>query len=397
METQTMYLDNNATTELLPEVREAILRVVGMRASNASSAHTAGDSARMLLSESRMAVARLIGALPDTIVFTGSGTESNNLVLHSAVAASSDIRCQIVTSPIEHASVLRTCEYLAARGVEIIYLPVDRAGVVSLVAAEKVIAAKTSLVSVQWVNNETGVIQPVEEIGKICRSRQVPLHTDAAQAVGKLAIDIADMPVDFLTITAHKWHGPAGAGAVYVRPSAKLAPLIHGGGQERGIRAGTENLLGVAGMGKAAEVRASRQPGVWRYLQDLRDEFESLILERIQCVRINGKEANRVCNTTNLLFEGVDGQAMVAQLDSKGLFCSQGSACEAQRPEPSHVLRAMGLSEADAYASIRFSFSELNTPEDVRAAVNAVVTVCQQLRHFRLTYRNRPIAASEEK
>jgi cysteine desulfurase len=376
---ERVYLDNNATTTLLLEVRDAVVRAMAADASNASSAHSGGDVARTILAGCRDAVGRLIGAPSESLLFTSGGTEANNLVLQSVARAVGSEPAKILTTEVEHASVLRACEDLGARGAEIVYLPVDVDGRVVVSEAAKLIAAGADLVSVQWVNNETGVIQPVEEIGRLCRLRGVLFHTDAAQAVGKLPVAVAGMPVDYLSLTAHKWHGPSGAGAVYVAPGRRLSPMIHGGGQEHDIRAGTENLLGIAGMGCAADLRRGRLDAVCRHMGTVRDLFEELLHSRLPGIRVNGQAAVRVCNTSNVMFPGADGQAMVAQLDLHSVCCSQGSACEASRPEPSHVLRAMGLSEEDAYSSLRFSFSELTTEDEIRQAVDVIVDVYSRL------------------
>jgi cysteine desulfurase len=376
---ERVYLDNNATTTLLPEVRDAVARAMAAGASNASSAHSGGDAARSILASCRDDVGRLIGSPSESLVFTSGGAEANNLVLQSVALATRGKPARILTTEVEHASVLRACEALEAQGAEIAYLPVDADGRVVVSEASEMIVGGADLVSVQWVNNETGVIQPVEEIGKLCRSRGVAFHTDAAQAVGKLPAAIADMPIDYLSLTAHKWHGPAGVGAAYVAPGRRLSPMIHGGGQEHGLRAGTENLLGIAGMGCAADLRRSRLDAACRHMGAVRDLFEKILLSRLPGIRINGQAAPRVCNTSNVTFAGADGQAMVARLDQRGVCCSQGSACEASRPEPSHVLRAMGLSEEKAYSSLRFSFSELTTDDEIRIAVDVLVDIYTRL------------------
>ena len=244
------------------------------------------------------------------------------------------------------------------------------------------VAEETALVSIQWVNSETGVIQPVEEFGRICSETGVPFHTDAAQAVGKLPVRLRDLPVDFASIAGHKFHGPPGTGALYLRGTARLGGLLDGGDQESGLRAGTENVPGIAGMGCAAGIRAGSLPETIVRLGRLRDLFESEIMDRCAGVSVNGGGAPRVCNTTNLLFDGVDGQALVAQLDQRGIRCSQSSACTNHRPEPSHVLRAMGLPEEEAYASVRFSMSVLNNEEQVTAAAAAVAEVVARIRAF---------------
>ena len=367
-----IYLDNNATTRMLPDVCEAIGLVARSSASNASSAQSSGDLNRTVLRQARADVARLAGCEPENLFFTSGGTEANNWVLRNAIKLVGSQRCRIITTPVEHSSVLRSCEAIKEDGAIVEYVPVDDTGTVDVVALAKLLEDVTALVSVQWVNNETGVIQPIEEIAKACQDRGVLFHTDAAQAIGKLEVDLGTTPVDFLTLSAHKWHGPSGVGAMYARTPRLLQPLLYGGDQEQGIRAGTENILGLAGAGRAARIRADHFSEDCTHMFKLRDRFERALAEEIPSICVNGQLAKRVCNTSNIRFSGIDGQAMLAQLDCRGVYCSQGSACESMRPEPSHVLRAMGLSEQEAYSSIRFSFSPLNTIAEVHQAVKAI-------------------------
>ena len=378
-----VYLDNNATTRPLPEVREAMMRVLGEDFGNPSSAHSAGDRVREEMVVAREAVAKLVGAESDQIVFMGSGTEANNTVFNSVVQrAPIGKRVRIVTTTVEHSSIVKMNDYLGARGVEVVSVPVDRCGQLVREALDEAVTPDTDLVSVQWVNNETGAILPVERIARLCQSRGVLFHTDAAQAVGKLPVSITELPVDFLAFTAHKFHGPQGVGALYMRSSRELLPLLWGGSQEGGLRPGTENVPGIIGMGTAAQLRMERLEDVQGLMASLRDDFEQSVIDRVPDVEINGDSGMRVCNTTNLMFRDVDGQALVARLDQEGVRCSQSSACTNQRPEPSYVLRTMGLSESEAYASIRFSFSEFNTVEDVDDAVAHLAQLCEQLRRF---------------
>jgi cysteine desulfurase len=341
-----------------------MLDVLGERFGNPSSAHAAGDRTREYVRRAREALAILLGADPSTLIFTSSGTEANHMVLASLLQQRQS-KLRVVTTQIEHSSILKSCEYLCDLGVEVVYLPVNCTGHLSMAAIEAAITPETSLVSIQWVNNETGVIQPIEHIGALCRRCEVPFHTDAAQAVGKLTINVATLPIDFLSLTAHKFHGPQGIGALYARNPRWVMPVFHGGSQEMGLRAGTENVSGIVGLGTAARLRAERLGEIQQNLGMLRDQFEHLVLDMIPETEVNGDRSNRVCNTTNLLFRDVDGQALVAQLDQLGVRCSQSSACTNHRPEPSYVLRAMGLSEDEAYSSVRFSFSEQNSLSDI--------------------------------
>ncbi len=372
-----IYLDNNATTALLPEVHGAIQEALLIGPSNPSSAHQAGDAARHVLSIAREAVAELIGASTEHIFFTSSGTEANNWVLHALTRKRPS---KVVITPIEHESIRQKAGFLKAEGVTVHEIPVDDNGLVLLDAADKLVTPDTSLVSIQWVNNETGTIQPISDIAAICRSRGVLFHTDAAQAVGKLQIAVTDIPIDYMTFSGHKFHAPKGIGVTYRRPGTPLSPMLGGGTQESGLRPGTENLLGIAGIGKAAALRRCRMPNICTRLAHLRDRFENAILARCQGVVVNSGNAGRVCNTSNLRFPGVDGQAFMARLNNRGIYCSQSSACTSQIPEPSHVLLAMGLTAEQAFESIRFSFSEQNVPEEVDEAVQVITGTYSELK-----------------
>lgn len=385
---QEIYLDNNATTRPLEKVCDAVVCVLRDGFGNPSSSHVAGDRGRDRLRESRHLVGQLVGADADHIVFTSSGTEANNMVLQSAANRARSASCRIVTTGIEHSSVLMMVEHLQAQSVEVVIVPVGQTGFVDLDRIIAEITPETTLVSVQWVNNETGVIQPIEPIGEICRSRGVPFHTDACQAVGKLPMHTDQMPIDLLTLTAHKIHGPQGVGAVYARDPEWLVPVFHGGPQENELRAGTENLPGIVGFGSAAEARVRRFEAVIGRVARLRDQFEERVLTLVPDVTVNGDSLNRVCNTTNLFFHGVDGQALVARLDQEGIRCSQSSACTNQRPEPSYVLRAMGLSEEDAYSSVRFSFGVFNREEEIETTAVAIRDICAKLRDFAAQMHN---------
>ena len=366
-----IFLDNNATTEVLPEVKEAILRTLNLGPANPSSPHSAGDLARQVVAASRDSVAQLIGASSEEIFFTSSGTEANNWALNLVLARPNR---HLLITPIEHESVLRKAEYLAAQGVTFEELPVDQNGIVTE-DAFPLINEDVGLVSVQWVNNITGVIQPIERISSLCRERGVLFHTDAAQAVGKLYIDVRKNTVNYLTFTGHKIHGPMGIGVLYRRLDSQISPLLAGGIQESGQRPGSENLLGIAGIAAAAQIREKRLFATQVFLTNMRDHFESQILARCPgtCVNTNPLIA-RVCNTTNIRFPDVEGEALLAGLIRADICCSQGSACTSQIPEPSHTLLAMGMSHEAAYQSIRFSFSELNTMDEVEQAVGIIAS-----------------------
>jgi cysteine desulfurase len=289
---------------------------------------------------------------------------------------------RLITTQVEHPSIIKSCEFLARLGIEVVYLPVDRSGRISLLDFEASLTPNVALVTVQWANGETGVIQPIEKIGEVCREHGVLFHTDAAQAVGKVEINASELPIDFLSFSGHTFHGPQGTGAIYARDKRQLHPMIWGAPQEYGLRAGTENVPGIVGFGKAAEIRRDRLDSVQRQLRELRDLFETSMLEMMSDTEVNGDRANRICNTANLMFHGIEGQALVAQLDQVDIRCSQSRACTHQPPEPSYVLRAMGLSEEEANSSVCFSFSELDTLQEVEIAVRAIAKVCRRLRLF---------------
>jgi cysteine desulfurase len=381
MSTRQIYLDNNATTQPLPQVIEAMEAAMTAFFGNPSSVHSRGELARQSLERARTAVARLMGADDDCVVFTSGATEANNLAMLSCLPT--DLaRARIVTTTVEHSSILKLCDALEDSGAEVIRVPVDSNGLADLQRLEDSLTASTNLVSVQWVNNETGVIQPIETIAALAAAKGIPLHVDAAQALGKLKLYVAELPLDYVSVTAHKIHGPQGVGALYVRPGRALRPLIRGGPQESGRRAGTENVPGIAGFGRAAEMRVTRNEEIRAFVARLRDDFEERIQAGLAEIGINGGSVSRVSGSTNIRFDGVDGQALVARLDREGVYCSQSSACTNMRPEPSYVLRAMGLTEEDAYSSVRFSFSALNTLADAEDAASMVVDAVKSLRRF---------------
>ncbi len=376
MNDKEIYFDNNATTTALPEVKEEALRTMREEFGNPSSAHRAGARGRLTLENARRRLASLLGVPPDKITFTSSGTESNNMAFYSAcggrlrTSGAKDVK--IITTTVEHSSIQKMCSYLSLNGVQVKTIGVDSKGRLDIESLEKEINENTDLVSVGWVNNETGIVQPIDEIGCICRSRGVVLHTDAAQAVGKIDMNVQDAPIDFLSLTGHKFHSPQGVGAIYSKERFLLTPIMFGGFQEEGFRPGTENVPGVAGMGKAAEIRNNRLAEFISLMKSLRDRFEAMVLDSIPGAKVNGDVKRRVCNTTNLSFSGVDGKKLVAELDQAGVRCSQSSACTNFETAPSYVLCAMGLSKEEAYSSVRFSFSVENTTEEIDKAVDLI-------------------------
>jgi len=375
-----IYLDNNATTHLASAVRDAVRTAIEEDYGNPSSAHRAGEKARRAIVGARDAVAGLVGASADHLLFGSGATELNYWVLTHALRQSK--RAHLITTEVEHSCVLETAASLEAAGIRVTRLPVGRDGRIDLEQFLRTIEDGASLVSIQWVNNETGVIQPVHEIAEICTAMDVPFHCDAAQAIGKIKVDFSESGIDYLTVSAHKMHGPTGIGALCVKNRQAFTPLLRGGSQEHGLRPGTENLLGIIGFGAAARERASSFKEACEFTKQLRDRFETLILQTVPQVVVNGNTSYRVCNSTNLMFPGLDGAAMVALLDRTGVRCSQSSACTASRPEPSYVLRAMGLNEEDAFASVRFSFSNRNTLIEAETAAAKVISVVERLSGF---------------
>ena len=373
-----IYFDNNASTRPLPEVTEAMHEAMGEGFGNPSSAHSAGERARRRMDLARKRTSDLLGCSPEDIIFTSSGTESNNMVFYSCTRKKE--RPRIVTTQVEHSSIMKMCSFLELNDVRIEMLEVDRQGIIDIRRLKSAISEKTDLVSVQWVNNETGVIQDMASISEVCRKNGVPLHTDAAQAVGKLEIDLAKLHVDFLSFTAHKISGPQGAAVLYAKDRLLVNPFLFGGFQEEGFRPGTENLPGVAGLGTACETRLTRLEEAIGKMKDLRDGFEKTIMESIPEVSINGGGAQRVCNTTNIHFGGTNGRELVTLLDEAGVRCSQSSACTNFDVTPSYVLIAMGLDEQHAHSSVRFSFCPENTFEEVQRAAEIIREKCEFLR-----------------
>jgi len=384
-----VYLDNNATSPLLPEVFEAMRPYFLEKFGNASSIHQQGQQARAAVERAREQVADLVNCRPAEIVFTSGGTEGDNLALFGLTQPGD----HVITSSVEHHAVLNTCKRLEEIGREITVLPVDVRGWVDPEDVRRAIRTNTKLISIIFANNETGVLQDVHAIGLIAAEADVYFHTDAVQAAGKVPIDVTRIGCDLLTVTAHKMHGPIGAGALYVRKGMLLQPLFFGGRHERSRRAGTENLPGIVGLGKAAEIaRAGFTDGSVERLAALRDRLEQTILESLDLVSVNSVGARRVPNTSNIVFECLEGEAMVIALDLKGLSVSTGAACSSGAIEPSHVLTAMGLRPDRARASIRFSLGKQNTADDMHFALQLVPEVVSRLRELSPVYK-KPAAA----
>jgi cysteine desulfurase len=414
-----IYLDHNATTPILPEVLEAMMPYLTTEWGNPSSAYKFGSKLKSVIATAREQVAELIGAHPMNVIFTSCATESNNTAIAAALKANPTKR-HIVTSQVEHSSVLNYCMALeketgsttpaqratppqlrrgaftnwsgafsnsppdsggagaSATGVvteggyRVTYLPVDREGLLNLADLEAAITDQTAVVSLMWANNETGVLFPVEQIAEICRSRGVLYHCDAVQAAGKVGIDVRKIPADYLSLTGHKFHAPKGIGALYIRRKSPFSPLVYGGQQERNRRGGTESVPLIVGIGKAAELSRKHLPDYEKKVRPLRDELEEGILSSIPNTELNGHKTQRLANTTNITFHGIESEALLILLDKEGICASSGSACLADSDEPSHVIKAMKPDTVDSRQMIRFSLDAATTREQIQSAATAV-------------------------
>jgi cysteine desulfurase len=388
-----VYLDYNATTPVDSVVLDAMLPYFSGDFANASSIHTPGQRARAAVETAREQVAVLIGAKPQEIVFTSGGTESDNQAIFGAVSssftslASSTSRPHIITTTIEHEAVLNSCQALEKQGVPVTYLPVDAEGRVAPEALRATTCKDTSLITVMHANNELGTIQPLEEIGQIAKELKIPFHTDAVQSAGKIPIDVQQLNLDLASLSAHKIYGPKGVGALYIRSGTRIQQLLYGGHHQRGFRAGTENVAGIVGLGKAAEIARLALADDSARITALRDRLETGLLARIPRARANGAAAPRTPNTSNLTFPGIEGEALLIALDLKGLAVSTGAACSSGAVEPSHVLTAIGLSADQARASVRFSLGRHTTPAEVDFALEIVPLAVAQLRALSPTYQ----------
>ena len=374
-----IYLDYNATTPVLPEVLEAMMPYLTAEWGNPSSTYKFGYKIKTAIETAREQVADLIGAHPMEVIFTSCATESNNAAIHAALKANPSKR-HIVTSAVEHSSVLNYCMALEAEGYRVTYLPVDRDGLLKLADLENAITDETAVVSLMWANNETGVLFPVKEIAEICQSRGVLYHCDAVQAAGKVDINLRNLAINYLSLTGHKFHAPKGIGALYVRRKTPVSPFIHGGHQERNLRGGTESVPLIVGMGKAAELAHKTLPGYDKKVRPLRDALEEGILERVPNTELNGHKTQRLSNTTNISFHGVESEALLILLDKEGICASSGSACLADSDEPSQVIKAMKLECQASRQMIRFSLDVSNTADEVRTALMGVRRATDALR-----------------
>ena len=383
-----IYLDNNSTTPILPEVLEAMCPYFGEHFGNASSIHRHGQETRAAVERARDSVALLLGCRPAEVVFTSGGTEGDNL----AIAGLTNPGDHIITSSIEHHAVLMTCKHLEETSCDVTYVPVDGRGLVDPDDVRRAILPNTKLISVMMANNETGVLQPVEEIGKIAAEADVYFHTDAVQAVGKVPTDVNRIGCDALSLSGHKMHAPQGVGALYVRKGTRLQPLFYGGRHERSRRAGTENVPGIVALGKAAELAIQGfERGDDKKMSTWRDRLQQGILAQVEEAGVNGDGTPRVPNTTNIYFDHIEGESMIISLDLKGLAVSTGAACSSGAIEPSHVLTAMGLRSDRAHSSIRFSLGKQNTAEEIDLALALVPETVARLRELSPAYRKQAV------
>ncbi|MGC2089536.1 MAG: cysteine desulfurase family protein, partial [Candidatus Acidiferrales bacterium] len=381
-----VYLDYNATTPADSEVLATMMPFFAETYGNASSIHSAGQEARAAVESARAAVAALVGAKASDIVFTSGGTEADNLAIFGFVGAYRRERKHIIASPIEHHAVLNTVEALEKQGIEVTWLPISSDGVIDPEDVRRALRPETILITVMHANNELGTIQPIAEIGRIAFEANVYFHCDAVQSAGKTPIDVNEMKVDFLALSAHKFYGPKGVGALYVRENTPLEPMLFGGTHERDRRPGTENVAGIVGMGKAAELARAHLANEPARLAALRDRLEEGILDAVGDAHVNGDIARRVTNTANFTFAHAEGESLVIALDLQGVQCSTGAACSSGAILPSHVLRAIGLPRDDAKSTVRFSLGRFSTREEVDYALEVIPGVVERLRAISPTY-----------
>jgi len=380
-----VYLDHSATTPVRPEVVEAMLPYFGEQFGNASSVHGFGQRARQALDEARQTLAECIGASPQEIVFTSGGTESDNLAIKGVVAASGRQDALVITSSIEHHAVLNCCAALEKQGFEVTRLPVDRHGLVAPADLEAALAeagSRAVLVTIMMANNEVGTIEPIGELAAVARRAGVPFHTDAVQAVGKVPVDVEALGVDLLTVSAHKFYGPKGVGALYVRAGTRIEPIQHGGHHEGGRRAGTENVAGIVGMARALELACAELDAESARLRALRDRLQDGITQKVPDVLLNGHPEARLPHLLNLSFRNVEGESVLLSLDAVGIAVSTGSACTSGTLEPSHVLTAMGIRPELAHGSLRMSLGRINTAEDIDYVLEKLPPIIRRLRQM---------------
>ena len=378
---KAIYLDNNATTRVADEVLAEMQPFFAELYGNASSMHSFGGQVAHKIKTAREQVASLLGADPSEIIFTSGGTESDNAAITGALAATPN-RKKLITTRVEHPAVLATCRSMANRGYHIVELAVDSKGNLDLAELESHLDDNTALVTIMWANNETGVVFPVEKIAEITAAKGIPFHTDAVQAVGKIAIDLSKSEINMLSLSGHKLHAPKGIGALYVRKGTRISPFMLGGHQEAGRRAGTENAPGIIGLGKACELAKSIIVEENTTVRQLRDKLENTLLASCPDCRLNGDKASRLPNTSNISFEYIEGEAILLLLDALGVCASSGSACTSGSLEPSHVMRAMGIPFTAAHGSIRFSLSRYTTDQDIQVVIDNMPAIVARLRQL---------------
>lgn len=381
-----VYMDHAATTYVKKEVLEEMLPYFTENFGNPSSVYTFARKSKRAIEDAREKVAKALNALPDEIFFTGGGSEADNWAIKGVAFANKDKGNHIITTKIEHHAVLHACEYLEKHGFEVTYLDVDEYGMVDLDELKRAITDKTILITIMFANNEIGTIQPIAEIGKIAREKGIIFHTDAVQAIGNVKIDVKEMNVDLLSLAAHKFYGPKGVGALYIRKGVKIDNLIHGGGQERRRRAGTENLPGIVGLGKAIELATEDIDGHNEKIRKLRDRLLNGIMEKIPYTKLNGHPERRLPGNINVSFRFIEGESLLLLLDQFGICASTGSACSSGSLDPSHVLLAIGLPHEIAHGSLRLSLGDMNTEEDVDYVLSVLPNIVQRLREMSPLY-----------
>ncbi len=375
-----IYMDHSATTPLDPQVLQAMLPFFSEKFGNASSLHSFGLEAKEALEDSRERVAKLLGADPEEIVFTSGGTESDNLALKGTARRNRELGRHIITTQMEHPAILETCRKLEKEGYEVTYLPVTSEGLVEPAALEAAIRPDTILISVMHANNEVGTVQPIEEIGCIAAEKGIYLHSDAVQSVGKIATDVNALGVDLLSLSAHKLYGPKGVGALYIRRGTKIESIVQGGGHERGLRSGTENIPGIVGLGRAAELCRERMNADGQKLTELSARLAGEVLEKIKDAWVNGSMKRRLPGSLNFGFKYVEGESLLLFLDSKGIAVSTGSACSSHKLEPSHVLLSLGLKPEECHGSLRITMGRSNTEEEVDYVASCIVEAVDRFR-----------------
>jgi len=381
-----IYFDHNATTPVLDEVFEAMVPFLKEQWGNPSSIHWAGRGTRKAVEDARERVAALLNCAPLELIFTSSGTEGDNHAIKGLAYAQKNKGNHIITTKVEHPAVLSTCKHLQKEGFEVTYLDVDKDGLIDLEELTKAITPKTILISVMFANNETGVIFPIKEIGRIAKEKGVAFHTDAVQAAGKIKIDVQDLNVDLMTISGHKLYAPKGVGALFIKRGTRLVPLIHGGHQERNRRGGTENVAGIVAMGKAAEIAMRDMDKEVEHLQVLKERLEKGMADKVPHIKVNGHADKRLPNTSNISFEFVEGESLLLNLDMKGIAASSGSACTSGSLEPSHVLVSMGLTHELSHGSVRFSLGKSNTIEEIDYLLEIMPPIVERMRSMSPLY-----------